>query len=365
MKKKVVSLTVVLVALIAVFMAYHKSSPDRNNKKPIGVILPLTGSASAVGQQIKQAITLANKQLASPFQFEFLDSENNPAKAVSAYNQLHLSGDVPITICAMSGISKALSPLAKEKKRPLVCISTSIPVSSSPGDFVIRYFIDGASEANQMATLMMSRKFQRIAVIQINDEYGRVMYEAFKNQLGADGPQIVAHEYFDRTSTDFKPAASKILAANLDAAYFIGYAQPLGIAIKHSVETGIICPIFSTFGFEVPGAREVAAGACEGITYTSVRFGEGVQLTEVSKKFIEQFQSEYHIRPSNDAAFAFDLILNLQKMIDEGLANAPERLAGATVISQFGELTFSQNLEAKVPIIFKQLRQGTVFQIEQ
>lgn len=324
----------------------------------IGAILPLTGPVSAVGDQIRKSITLANEGRAIELVFE--DSANAPAKGVAAFNKLVNIDKVDAIIVAMSGISKTIAPLAKDNSIATLAISTSVPVVDSADDFVIRYFIDGVAEAASMAKYLAESGVKRIAVAKINDAYGSVMYDSFIKTLAEYKLSPVHVESYERKITDFKSSAAKLIAAKPESIYFIGYARPLAIAIKQTYEAGARIPFASTFGFEIPGTKKFAGIAAEGLIYTSVKFGQGMPLSSESEKFIQQFQKRYSQLPSNDAAFAYDIVLNLPYLKELGALKDPSKLVGKSIESQFGSIAFNNNLEARVPIVIKQVKGDSV-----
>lgn len=348
---------IVLVLVITLFDGCSKPISTPSTMK-IGVILPLTGSAAAVGEQIQKAITLANEQ--TKYEFIFEDSANMPAKGVTAFDKLSKMDKVDAVIVAMTGVSKAVAPIAKREKLTTFAISTSVPIVNSANDFVIRYFIDGVSEAKSMAKHLMGAGLKRIVVVKINDEYGSIMFDSFKSELETKSLSPVYVESFERDLTDFRSSAEKIKSHNPDVIYFIGYAKPLAIAMKQTYESGAKAQFASTFGFEIPGTKELAGEAANGLIYTSVLFGEHLTTSKESQDFVSKFNQRFNGQPSNDAAFAYDLINTLPALIGSGALKDPSTLVGKKMTSQFGEVTFNERLEARIPIVIKKVSSGEV-----
>ncbi len=357
-KTKFIAITLVITLLLSVSLALiyiqkNKNHLEAKKETPIikiGAILPLTGSASVVGEQIQKAMNLANEK--NKYTIIYEDSANTPSKGVNAYNKLSQIDKVNTVIVAMTGVSKAIVPFASRDKLATFAISTSVPIATSSKDYVFRYFIDGVSEAESMAEYLVGFGHKKIAVVKINDEYGNVMFDSFKKKLETKGIQPLLVESFERDVANFRLEAAKIKAGNPDSIYFIGYSKPLATVIKQSYEVGLKVPYASTFGFEIPGTRELAGEAANGLVYTSVKFGENIETT---KEFFEKFKKTTGQNPSNDAAFAYDLVNSLPLLISNGALKNPNSFVGSSISSQFGKITFNDRLEASVPIIIKKV----------
>jgi branched-chain amino acid transport system substrate-binding protein len=356
---KMLRLWAVMILIAVLFLGCTKQEPaPTQNALKIGAILPLTGPASAVGEQIQKAMTLANEQ--TKYNIIFEDSANMPAKGVSAFNKLSKLDKVDAVVVAMTGVSKAVAPVAKSEKLPTFAISTSVPVVGSSKDFLVRYFIDGVSEAESMAKYLVDSGKRRIVVIKVNDEYGSVMFESFNKALTAKSLSPVYVESFDRDITDFRSAAAKVKTFQPDCVYFIGYAKPLATVMKQTFEAGVRPQYASTFGFEIPGTKELAGESANGLVYTSILFGETLPSSPESKDFIHKFSQHFNQQPSNDAAFGYDLIKSFSSLVGGGALKDPSTLVGKTIGSQFGNITFNERLEARVPIVIKKLNAGQV-----
>ncbi len=358
--------TVILMfSLLLVVGCKPKQQLTEPPSMKVGALLPLTGPAASTGEQLRKAILLAVKDTAGNgghIDIVFEDSQNDPAKGVAAFKKLTTVDKVSSVIVSLSSISQAVAPIANSSKTPVFTLA-STPIQATPNDFAFRYFIDGAREASLMASYLTKKGFKRIAVVQINDDYGRILTEEFTKALKTANLEPVVVEVLDRKSDDFRPSAFRIKEKNPDAIYFVAYARPLGIALKQTREAGITVPFVTTFGLEIQGTRELAGPAAEGLVYTGVPFGEGTTESEATRVFTENFKREYSAPPASDAAIAYDLIRIIRKHAST-ITVSPSSFRGKMIETQFGNMQITEQLEILPPLVLKQIENGTVRQIK-
>jgi branched-chain amino acid transport system substrate-binding protein len=362
------TVTGAVLTLTLIFAVGCKPKPQTTEQKTIkvGALLPLTGPAASTGEQLRKAILLALKETNSngnPIEVVFEDSQNDPAKGVAAFQKMATVDKVSSVIVSLSSISQAVAPIANSSHLPIFTLA-STPIQAAPNEFAFRYFIDGAGEARLMANYLVKKGYKRIAVVQINDDYGRILAEEFSKALKTANLEPVIVESLERKSDDFRPSAFRIKEKNPDAVYFVAYARPLGIALKQTREAGITVPFATTFGLEIQGTRELAGPGAEGIVYTGVPFGEGTTESEATRAFTQQFKTEYSVPPASDAAIAYDLIKILRKHGAEIVAS-PGSFRGKTIETQFGEVRITDHLEILPPLVLKQIENDVVHQITQ
>jgi branched-chain amino acid transport system substrate-binding protein len=362
---KILGITVVVALAIYFGIKQTSTKGSTESSAPkIGALLPMTGPAATTGDQLRKAITLAVEDHTAKTGIKanaiFEDSRNDPATGIAGFRKLATMDNVDYVLVSLSGVSQAVAPVANAEKKPSFALA-SAPISLSPNDFMLRWFIDGAGEARKMADYLQAKGLRRIAILHINDDYGRVLLEEFKAKLKTAGLEPVSVEGFDRKTEDFRPLAFRVKEAKPDVVYFIAYGRPLGIALRQTLEADLKVPFVTTFGFEIAGTRELAGAAAEGLVYTTIAFGEGVTASTATQTFVKRFHDAYKMEPSSDAALAYDLAT---KLLEEGAPKGSLReWVGRKFSTQFGELPVSQSLEVVAPVILKRIENGHVSMI--
>jgi len=351
----ILSIPILLGCLIS-FAVFAEPS---TNAIKIGALLPLTGPAATTGEQLRKAISLAVDDYAArtgvKSEVIIEDSKNDPAEGITGFRKLATLDRVNSVIVSLSGVSQAVAPIANSEKMPTFALA-SAPILTKPNDYALRWFIDGMGEARTMADYLSAKGLRRVAIMHINDDYGRSLLKEFNFRAKAKGINIVSVEGFDRKTEDFRSLAFRAKKAKPDAVYFIAYGRPLGIALRQTFESGIKVPYVTTFGLDIAGTKELAGEAAEGLVYTSIAFGEGVPVSESTQSFTKRFNEIYHTTPSSDAALAYDLTTRLLSLGDSQAS--PREWVGQKIETQFGKLTVLKSLEVLAPVVLKAIENG-------
>src|SRR5256885_9939810 len=103
-------------------LALLAAQPAQAQDHHIGALFPLSGPMTSFGDIFRQGAELAaqhinaDKMLAKPLTVNFEDSQGQPQPAVTAMNKLVRVSSEPVVLTAMSGISKAIAPIADREK---------------------------------------------------------------------------------------------------------------------------------------------------------------------------------------------------------------------------------------------------------
>ena len=149
----------VAVLLIAGAMFVVLSTGDQTGTSiKVGVISPMSGAATTMGEEIVNSINLASTNSLS---IVFEDDQCDTKKSISAYQKLKLQG-THVFYVACSGSVLALAPIAKQDGNLIVTAYAGSSEIRKTGDEVIRFIPDAVSVAEAMAefasTLPISSK---------------------------------------------------------------------------------------------------------------------------------------------------------------------------------------------------------------
>jgi len=132
-KKAWISLTVA-IAVGLFFVFAWQSRTMKPGSIEVGAILPLSGSASLLGQGVLEGIEMAAAEInthgginGKHVLLVTEDSKNDPKEAVSAFYKMTTTSNPIVIISEMSSVSKALAPLAERKKVVLFSTVTAAP----------------------------------------------------------------------------------------------------------------------------------------------------------------------------------------------------------------------------------------------
>ena len=178
------------------------------NSRVIGVLLPETGPNAPLGTELAQGVRLALEDFkdgATPFEFAFADTAEDPALAVRSLQSLVAERQVIALIGPL--FSKTALACAAEANALGVVLMTPAALSSrltATGPYVFRAAITPEQQAGAIARFAVKeRGFTRFATMAPDNAYGRSMAAAFTAALAAAGGTVLAESRYPPASSDF------------------------------------------------------------------------------------------------------------------------------------------------------------------
>ena len=190
------------------------------------------------------------------------------------------------------------------------------PAASSPqitflGDFIFRNFPSDRLEGRMMA-LYLREKFHipSVAVIYLNNDYGRDLQKVFVSEFRRLGGQITATFEYPPGTTDFSPIIDKLKPNSFHAVYLIGYFPDLVELISTLRDTIDPKWIFSVSAIATPGALKARNGTLEGVIFLQPAYDPNGRDPRV-QKFVKKYKETYGETPDIYAAHGYDAVMIL------------------------------------------------------
>ncbi len=337
----------------------------------IGVYEPLTGTNAAGGEMTVEGIKLANQLfpevLGKKVELVVVDNKSEKQEAANAVERLVSKDKVNVIIGSYgSSLSMAGGPIAKDAGIPVIGCSPTNPAVTLGNDYYFRVcFIDpfqGTVMANYAFDKLGAKKAAIIQDVQQDYSVGLNNYfeKSFKKLAGEDA--IVAKVNYNTGDKDFSSQLTAIKDKKPDVIFAPGNFTESGILVEKARELGITCPILGGDTWEseeflnrVKNTKDV---------YFSTHFDSTQPVTEMSKKFKEEYEKAYAGKQVNAfGALGFDsYILALDAMkkansadpkaIRDALAGTKD-FEGAT-----GLITLDTNGDATKTAIIKKVADG-------
>ena len=220
--EKIIGWGVAALAIIGVVGTnmYNQQKEQTNGKKIVYAMLPLTGAVAEVGKEAQRYTQIWEKlNPDAPFKIEFIDSESKPDRAISALNQLLFKAENPIVISAFSFISKATIPVI-EKTNGFIFAPVMI---MSMGDNFTHYQRICSSISDSLTPLVNYVKpNQKVAIINLDDEYGTLNSNYFKDEILKKGAQLTIHETLGFRDLDVRIPVLHVMEKKPDIVYVTG-----------------------------------------------------------------------------------------------------------------------------------------------
>lgn len=314
----------------------------------IGGTGPLTGDAAIYGNAVKNGAQLAvdeiNAEGGVQFELKMEDDENDPEKAVSAYNALK---DWGVQLSLGSVTSKPAEATATENFADRIFAltpSASAPAVTEGKDNVFQMcFSDpnqGTASAEYIADNQMGTK---IAIIYKNDDvYSSGIYEKFKTEAETKGLNIVSTTTFTSSSaTDFSVQLGEAKAAGADLLFLPIYYQPASLILQQAKSMGYAPKFFGVDGMDgVLTLEGFDTSLAEGVMLLTPFNADAED--EKTQSFVTKYKEQFGDVPNQFAADAYDCVYAYKAAIETSGATpdmSAEELCDL-MIQTFPTLTF-------------------------
>ena len=176
----------------------------------VGVILPLSGNAAALGNAMLNATQLALFELADP-ELTLLpfDSKGTPEGAEAAMRQA-AAQHVEIVVGPLFAAEvRAIAPIAASFHIPLLSLSADRSVAG--GGAYVMGFLPGP-QSMAIAEFAANQGKLRQAVLAPSNDYGRTVVAELNSGAASLGVTIGPVEYYNPAELDLSPALKRLLA---------------------------------------------------------------------------------------------------------------------------------------------------------
>lgn len=295
----------------------------------IASVLPLTGAASSMGQDMRQGQELAAEYFNTlperkrDLQVTFEDSKSSPAEGTKAVQSLLAQGHNAFVV-VLSTVCMAVKPILVENGA-FAFLDVSHPgVTNPPNPLIFRHSQTAEAEAEKIVPAAIAAPgTQLLVVFYLNDDYGQAFVKTI-HSLAAGQVQIADHAY-ESTTTDFRTLVQAADIPNTKGATVvtIGVGKPLGLVIKAVREQGYNGPIYASLGYSVTGSRDVLGSDRAGINYTDLTWRD----TEAARWAIEKYRAKYQKEPSISTVIEFQTVLLMAKCLDSTSDLSPQAAA--------------------------------------
>jgi branched-chain amino acid transport system substrate-binding protein len=290
MKKLWIILGIVVVVALAIVLVVTQTKKEPEVLK-IGIMTPLTGDVSSWGAMQRRATELALeviKDLRVKVIYE--DDQANPKVGVNAFRKLVDVDKVTIVVGSpASNVTLAVSPLANERKVVLLSSGSTATEVGKAGPYIFRIMPSDEVQSSIMADWAWQLGYKRVAVIYVENAWGRGLMEAFTKDFKAKDGIILTIQATDQDATDFRTQLSKIQGLKPDVIYAPLYTRGAGLMIKQAREMGLKQQVLGADVYGTPELIQSGGDAVNGVLYTT--FGEyhGSEHQEFAKRYKEKY----------------------------------------------------------------------------
>ncbi|QTA38248.1 ABC transporter substrate-binding protein [Thermosipho ferrireducens] len=356
MKKVVVALLVLIISLLTFGVI------------KIGVVLPMTGGISAFGELVWEGVQLAHEEmpkvLGEDVTLVLVDNRSEKIEAANAVSRaIDKEGVVAIIGQVASSHSLAGGQIAETKGVPMLSPSSTNPLVTQGKKFVSRVcFIDpfqGGALAVFASDLLGVKK---VAVfVDIEQDYSVGLTNFFIDRFKKSGGQV-KKIYYKTGDQEFSAQITQALAFGADAILVTGYYPEIALVAQQAKMLGFTGYFLAGDGADAPELVQIGGEAVEGLFFTT-HFHPDANVTERSKRFVNEFVRKYKKKPSALAALGYDAYMILMEAISRVGKADPKLIAEAVrSIKNFegatGIITIDENGNALKSVIVDVVKNG-------
>ncbi|MCT8978027.1 ABC transporter substrate-binding protein [Clostridium sp. CX1] len=346
------------------------SSAGGGGEIKIGTFGPYTGDAATDGTQARDGAMLAVEQInkkggviGKQIKLVAMDDQAKAPEAMNVVTKMIQQEKVSALVSgSYSTPSKTVAPVVQQNKIPMVVAYAVNPAITEGGNYIFRTIYAGPAQGAAMAEYAVKEKnLKKVAVLNVNNDYGNTNAEGFTNQIKKLGGEVVISRNFVDGTKDFKALLTAVKEKNPEAIYIGSYYNEAAQICTQAKQLGIAVPIFGSDGFDSPKLTELGGKNVEGVVFTTPFFRE--EPRPMVQDFIKAYKEKFDKEPDMLSAQAYDSVLVLADAIKR--ANSTDKEAIRKALSETkgfegvtGKISFDEKNEVIKPVILSRVENG-------
>ena len=288
----------ILVIVLVVFGLVFLYKPSNIASVKIGVILPLSGDLSFVGESAKKSAEMALNSFQNTknkYQLIFEDDQYNVNKTITAANKLINIDKVGVIISVGSAEGNVVKPLANKNK--IIHFNTAASDQTIPdGKYIFTHWTPPFEEVKTMVEELIRQKIKKVGIFTTNNDGMIAITDELKRQLEKEGISVTIDEKINVGERDFRTQIFKMKSNLPDIIVMQNTPPELEILSKQIKEIGIKTPMTSIETFDTTTMPELFKN------YWYVTVGDPTDI------FKNNYNDQYGSNPSLASGNVYDII---------------------------------------------------------
>ncbi|MFA5262326.1 MAG: ABC transporter substrate-binding protein [Opitutaceae bacterium] len=327
--KKII-LGALVVGLAIAFFALFIRAGRRPQVGPSGpdiprvlVIAPLTGPGAALGASSRAGMEMALADIRKQgvqLELNFQDSRTDPNIAVSVLAGISFNSNRKIFIGEMSQVTRALVAPAERANLLMLATLVGVPDIGSGSRSFARVNVMSDAIATPLARFAAKRE-AKMAVLYLNDDYGRANHDIFVRTYKDSGGEIVMSEAFDRDPSIARLLVEKVLRSNASACFVAGYGPVYPEIFKAFKQLAPDVHIYADIGLSNAPVFKSVGSAADGVILAATEIDEYPATTDRARELAGRFSRIVPgERPDYVVAYSYDTV----SVLSEALKAVPD-----------------------------------------
>jgi ABC-type branched-subunit amino acid transport system substrate-binding protein len=306
----------------------------------IGVVTPLSGTYSALGQQVKWGIELATQEinagggiLGRKVELLFEDEEANPSIAVPKAEKLFQVSHVDFLTGTVNSASTLAVGQVAERNDRLIATTVSFSDAITGEKCSPNVFRVNAKAGQQSAALAewLSKAKPNAKVFYLGPDYemGRSTVAAFKSAAEKKGAKTVGEVFAPLDNKDYSPFFGQVRAASPDVMYTSVAGNDTVRLFNQMSQFGVLknLTVVGASGTVTSQNLQAIGKAAEGFV-TGVGYSVEIDLPE-NRKFVTAFQNYAKAAPDLYGADSYGVMYFYKAAVEKAKSTETDKLRTA------------------------------------
>jgi branched-chain amino acid transport system substrate-binding protein len=335
----------------------------------IGLYLPMTGAAAAMGQMVWEGVQVAHKLkpkvLGKEVKLALVDTKSDKMEAANAVSRLIEKDRVAAIIGeVISSDTLAGGPIAERSQVPNISPTATNPLVTQNKQFAFRAcFADDLQGKVAARFARKHLKAKRVAVlIDHAQDYCVGLSHYFMREFKRLGGQIVSMTYIQTGDQDFSAQIAALKATKPDLIYAPNYYAEDALLARQLKNLGVEVPILTGDGAQVPELITLGGPAVDGMYFTA-HFHRDQAATPLARDFRKAYEKNHNKELGAFTALGADSYFLLLHAITQANSLEGPKIAQALAETKdfpgvSGTLTMDENHNPIKGVVIIKVDQG-------
>ena len=295
------------------------AAPAAAQNVKIGAIMSTTGPLQVFGEAGLNGIQLAIDQvneaggvLGQQVALVAADDATNPQVGVDAAQRIvNVDGVVGIVGALSSGVTIPIATTVSATAGvPQISTASTSPVITTLDDngFLFRTTPHDALQGEVLADIVSQQGVEKVAVVYVNNDYGKGLADAFAESYGGEVTASVAYE---ERQASYRGELSRAAQGDPEALIMIAYPGDGIPMIRQALEEGFFQTFVFTDGMKATEVAEAAGDALDGAFGTAPSGDPEAEAAKLFREMYEERYGELPPQPFIDTAYDATMLMAL------------------------------------------------------
>jgi len=291
---------------LAVAIAAISSTANAQDVPVVGIV-ELTGVGATAGTNFDNGVKLAVREINAAgglngrkINYTAFDSQTNPGVAKALAQKAVDQGAYVVIGPVFSGSILVSMTETRRAEVPNIIGGEAAAITQQGNPYVFRCsFTQAAAMPKVVRYIKESVKAKTVAVIYVNNDFGKGGRDVIVKDLEAGGIKVVADISTDPGQVDFSGPVLKAKQSNADALFIYTNEEESARALRELKKQGYNKPIIGESTLANEKVIELAGDAANGVVAHVGLTADAPNPTV--QDFVKKYEAEYKMRPDHNA----------------------------------------------------------------